>query len=109
MKTLYLALAIVGAILPYAFFIQYFTSESTSLLGFVNASFASPASGGITADLVFTSSVFWIFMIQQRRQDKGPNPILFILLNLLIGLSCAFPAYLYARERQREQSAPLAA
>jgi hypothetical protein len=105
MKTLYLILAIVGAVLPYTFFLQYFASEGVSLTGFVNAIFANPAAGGFTADLLFTSFVFWIFMIQQRRREKGPNPVLFVVLNLLIGLSCAFPAYLYARERKEVQSA----
>ncbi len=100
MKTLYLLLAVVGAVLPYAFFIQHFSSEGVSLPGFVAALFANPAAGGFTADLLFTSAVFWIFMFQQRSRDKGPRPILFIVLNLLIGLSCAFPAYLYARERK---------
>lgn len=108
MKTLYLLLAIVGAILPYAFFIQHFSTEGVSLSGFVSALFVNPVAGGFTVDLLFTSFVFWIFMIQQRRRDKGPNPILFILLNLLIGLSCAFPAYLYARERKNTEVAPAA-
>ena len=100
MKTLYLVLAIVGAVLPYAFFIQHFTTEGAGISGFVAALFANPAAGGFTADLLFTSLVFWIFMFHQRSRQKGPRPILFIVLNLLVGLSCAFPAYLYARERR---------
>ena len=109
MKTLYLVLTIVGAVIPYAFFLQYFSSEGVSLVGFLEAIFANPAASGFTADLLFTSFVFWIFMIQQRRRVRGPNPILFVLLNLLIGLSCAFPAYLYARERNQDALAPVAA
>ena len=91
MKTLYLVLAIVGAVLPYAFFVQHFASEGVSLPGFVSALFANPAAGGFTADLLFTSLVFWVFMFQQRSREKGPSPILFIVLNLLIGLSCGYP------------------
>ena len=109
MKTLYLILAILGAVIPYAFFLQHFSTEGVNLLEFVRAGFANPAAGGFTADLLFTSVVFWIFMIQQRRREKGPNPILFIVLNLLIGLSCAFPAYLYARERKGEAPADVPA
>ena len=100
MKTLYLFPAIVGAVLPYAFFIQHFSSEGVSVPGFVAALFANPAAGGFTADLLFTSVVFWIFMFQRRSRENGPRPIIFIVLNLLIGLSCAFPAYLYARARK---------
>ena len=43
------------------------------------------------------SVVFWIEMLELRRRGSGPNPALFIVLNLAIGLSCALPAYLYAR------------
>ena len=109
MKTLYLILAIVGAILPYAFFVQFFANEGVNLTGFVSALFANPAISGFTADLLFTSVVFWIFMVQQRRREKGPNPIWFVMLNLLIGLSCAFPAYLYARERNEAETSAVAA
>ncbi len=102
MKKLYLVLAIVGAVLPYAFFIQHISSEGVSLMAFLAAVFANPAAGGFTADLLFTSMVFWIFMFHQRSREKGPPPTLFIVLNLLIGLSCALPAYLYAREPRSE-------
>ncbi len=98
MKRLYLVLAILGAVLPYAFFIQHFSSEGVSLPRFVTALFANPAAGGFTTDLLFTSGVFWIFMFHQQNRGNGPHPILYIGLNLLIGLSCAFPAYLYAKE-----------
>ncbi len=100
MKAFYLVLAIVGAALPYGFFIQHFSNEGVSLSGFVAATFANAAAGGFTTDLLVTSAVFWVFMVHRRKRGKGPNPILFIVLNLFIGLSCAFPAYLYARERK---------
>jgi hypothetical protein len=99
MKTFYLILAVVGAVLPYVFFAQHFSSQGFGLSAFVAALFANPAAGGFTADLLFTSFVFWAFMFQQRSRSKGPNPALFVALNLLIGLSCALPAYLYAREQ----------
>lgn len=101
MKTLYLILAVVGAVVPYVFFIQHFSSEGVGLVGFVEALFANPAASGFTVDLLITSSIFWIFMFQQHKRRKGPRPLIFIVLNLFIGLSCAFPAYLYARERQQ--------
>jgi hypothetical protein len=33
-----------------------------------------------------------------RRQQDGPSPWLFMVLNLTIGLSGALPAYLYTQE-----------
>lgn len=99
MKKLYLVLAVVGAIVPYIFFFQFFQTEGLGLAAFVEALFVNGAAGGFSADLLFSSFVFWLFMFTQQKRSKGPTPYLFILLNLAIGLSCALPAYLYAREK----------
>jgi hypothetical protein len=104
MKAVYLVLAIAGALIPYVFFTQHIAAEGTSLPNFVSALFANPAAGGFTADLLITSFVFWIAMFQRRGQPDAPSPWLFVVLNLAIGLSCAFPAYLYARERRLESA-----
>lgn len=96
MKRLYLILAIVGAIVPYALFFLYFAQEGFDIVGFISAPIANGAVAGFTADLLISSFVFWIAMVVRRIQGKGPNPILFIILNTTIGLSCALPAYLYA-------------
>jgi hypothetical protein len=101
MKKIYLVLAIAGAILPYLFFAQFIMREGVNLASFVSALFANPAAAGFTTDLLFTSFVFWLMMFVERRRDSTqPSPYLFIALNLLIGLSCAIPAYLYAREKK---------
>jgi hypothetical protein len=96
MKTVFLILAIIGAIVPYAFFLQFFSSEGVQLTGFISALFANGAAGGFSADLLISSFVFWLAMFYRRGQKGGPSPALFIALNLLIGLSCALPAYFYA-------------
>jgi hypothetical protein len=95
MKRFYLITAILGAVIPYFFFIQHFVTDGVSLGGFVGGVFATPAASGFAADLLITSFVFWVVMYVRQRQGKGPNPILFIVVNLFIGLSCALPAYLY--------------
>jgi hypothetical protein len=100
MRHVYLVLAIAGGIVPYVFFLRHFSRQGFGLPGFVAALFVNPAAGGFTVDLLVTSAVFWIFMFRKPGRAKGPHPALFIVLNLLIGLSCAFPAYLYARERR---------
>lgn len=97
MRNLYLSLAIIGAIVPYVFFIQHFSAEGLALPGFLAAAFATPVASGFATDLFISSFVFWFFMFQAG--EGGPKPWPFIALNLLIGLSCALPAYLYWRER----------
>jgi len=97
-KKLYLGLAFAGAIVPYIYFIQHFSNTGFGLSDFLAAVFANPAAGGFTADLLISSFVFWIAMFHRRSLGKGPKPLLFIVLNLTIGLSCALPAYLAANE-----------
>ncbi len=92
MKRAYLILAILGAIVPYIFFSQFIQENGFDIPGFVKGLFANSAAGGFSADLLFTSLIFWLFMSIEFKSNKGPAPWLFIIL------SCAFPAYLYARE-----------
>ncbi|MDH3576358.1 MAG: DUF2834 domain-containing protein [Gammaproteobacteria bacterium] len=62
MKKTYLILAIFGAILPYVFFFQFFQDQGLNLPAFLGASFVNGAAGGLSADLFFSSFVFWLFM-----------------------------------------------
>lgn len=99
MKNAYLAAAVIGALVPGFFFFSFIQDNGLDLPAFVSALFANGAAGGFTADLLISSFVFWAFMFQQRKRVNGPNPLIFIALNLCIGLSCALPAYLWAREK----------
>ena len=100
MKNAYLFLALLGALVPYTFFFFFFRAEGAGLTEFIQSVFANGASGGLTADLLISSLVFWIWLFR----SKARRPWIYILLNLAIGLSCAFPAYLYARERGKAQA-----
>jgi len=101
MKKLYLLLAVIGAIVPYFFFFQFFQAEGINISAFVSALFVNGAAGGFTADVLLSSFIFWLFMFKQVKESNGPKPYLFIFLNLAIGLSCALPAYLYAKEKAK--------
>ncbi len=100
MKKIYLLAAVVGAIVPYAFFFNFIQLNGVDLPKFASALFVNGAVGGFSADLLISSFVFWGFMFQQH-QRSGPKPWIFIVLNLLIGLSCALPAYLYVSEKKK--------
>ena len=104
MKNLYLLLAIVGGVVPFIFFFQHFATEGVFLYPFVEAAFGNSVASGIGTELLMTSFVFWLAMFHQQKAGKGPSPVPFIVLNLLVGLSCAFPAYLYARQVKRENA-----
>ena len=92
LKYVYLSLSILGAIIPYVFFTQYFQVNGIHLISFINDLFGNGASGGFSADLLISSFVFWIFLFQDKNIS---NKWIFIALNLIIGLSCALPFYYY--------------
>ena len=91
----------MGAIIPYVFFVQFIMIEGVDLPKFASALFANPAASGFTSDLLFTSFVFWMGMFVERHKTNNTSPIphRFFVVNLVIGLSCAVPAYLFAREK----------
>ncbi|HSG87983.1 MAG TPA: DUF2834 domain-containing protein [Pseudomonadales bacterium] len=96
--TVYLLLAILGALVPWLFFLDFLRANGLGP-SFVAALFANGAAGGFTADLLISSVVFWIWMGADIRERGRGSPWLFVALNLTIGLSCALPAYLHGRER----------
>ena len=106
LRSAYLFLAVVGAVLPFLFFVDFFAEYGIDLPSFLTSLFANGAAGGFTADLLVSSFVFWLFMFSQRASSasNAPAPWLFIALNLTIGLSCALPAYLYAQARRDARS-----
>jgi len=96
----YLILAVVGAVAPYVFFLRFFAAEG--LTGnFVSALYVNGAAGGFATDLLVSSLVFWIFLFAEAKRLGIPRSWLFVLVNLVIGLSCAFPLFLWARERRQ--------
>ena len=96
-SSLYLLLAAIGAVLPWVFFAGFFSAEG--LAGdFIGALFANGAAGGFTTDLLISSLVFWMFLFPEARRVGVTAPWLFVVVNLLIGLSCALPLFLWRRE-----------
>ena len=102
MKTAYLTLACIGAAAPYVFFSQFMPEEGVHLGRFVEQLFATMPAAGFTLDLLITSGVFWLWSFRESRQHGICHGWAFVLLNLLVGLSCAFPLFLFFRLRAME-------
>ena len=98
-STLFLSLAVIGAVLPWFFFVQFFQADGYEFGSFSAALFVNGAAGGFTADLLISSLVFWIFLFAEARRTGVARPWLYVVINLLIGLSCALPLFLWAQDR----------
>ncbi len=105
MKYAYLVLALLGTVLPYVFFVDFFQTSGLAPGGFIAALFTNGATGGFTVDLVVSSVAFWLYIVVRWRKHSGPAPWPFVALNLLIGLSCALPLFLYVDTLRQEKAA----
>lgn len=98
MRTLYLALAIVGAVVPWALF-GSLVLQGAGLQVWLDQLLTQPAPRGLTGDLIVAAVVFLVWSgVEARRLDMDRWWI-YPLIAVGIGLSCAFPLFLWAREK----------
>lgn len=102
MPNVYLIFALVGAVVPYYYFGSFALTHGFDIPMFIREVGAARASMGFVTDLFISSFAFWPHLLREARKGGLPSPWLFVALNLLIGLSCALPLFLYFVER-REQ------
>ena len=103
MRSLYLCLAIVGAVLPWLFFADWFGANGISPAGFIFAAFSNSVASAFTADVVISSIAFLIWSFFDARQLAIRKWWLVLPANLLVGLSLALPLYLWLREGKKVQ------
>ncbi len=96
-SNLYLALAVAGGVIPWIFLADFFSVKGAE--DFVPSLFSNGATGGLTADVLISSFTFWFFLHYEGRRRGVRSLWLYVLVNLLIGLSCALPLFLRAREK----------
>jgi Terpene cyclase DEP1 len=102
-KRFYLIAAIIGAIAPYATYFGYLAAYPGAS-GALSLAWGSAISAATLVDFTISCLVFWpfVFMESQRLTIKWPP--LFIISNVLIGLSFALPLFLYCREAALEKN-----
>ena len=101
MRYIYLIIAILGLIVPYAFFIPFLAQNGLNLPLFAQQMFANPIAGFFGADVIVSSLALWAFVFSEGRRLGMKNLWVYVLLNLLVGVSFALPVFLYVREGKR--------
>ncbi len=99
-KRIYLFFFIIGTVVPLYFIHSFISVYGIDFFTYAKFLFANPASSTFSSDLLIVSFAFWAFMHFDRKTvTKTPHPIMFIILNLSVGLSAALPLYLYFRAK----------
>lgn len=104
MKTFYLIAAIAGGIAPYAVYFGFLAYVPGSS-GALSLAWGNPIAAATLTDFTISCLVFWPFLIAESRKQGIRHWWFFIASNILIGLSFALPAFLYARERRLQNAA----
>ena len=99
LQSIYLVLAILGFALPYSQLIPFFIDNGLDLSLFWSQLFASRISTDFAFDLIISSVVFWIFVFKEGARINLKYLWVYVVLNLVVGLSFALPFFLWVRSR----------
>jgi hypothetical protein len=103
MKNFYIFLTALGLSFPYYFIYRFFAANKGAPIPAILQLFETNMSAAFIADLLVSVLVFWAFVYFESKRIKMKNWWVFFPATL-IGLSFAFPLYLYFREDHLEKS-----
>lgn len=102
-KKIYLALAILGTLVPCYFLVSFLLDFGLDPGLLIQQLFANDISTFFAVDLIISSLVFWLFAYREAQALDIPRWWVSIVANLLVGLSLSLPLFLYLREDALER------
>ncbi len=102
-KNIYIFLTAFGLTFPYYFIFKFFAANQGTPIPAILQLFETNMSAAFNADLLVSILVFWVFVYMESKRIDLKNWWLFLPATL-IGLSFAFPLFLYFRESHLENS-----
>ena len=99
LQSIYLVLSVLGFVLPYSQLFPFFIDNGLNLSLFWSQLFANQISSVFAFDLFVSSLVFWIFVFKEGTKLNLKSLWVYIVLNLIVGLSFALPLFLWVRSR----------
>jgi Terpene cyclase DEP1 len=92
---IYLALAVLGLLVTWSYFFQFFAAGGTILpASFLAAAMVNPVASAMTADIYLSAIAFAIWVYSDSRRSGIGKPWFFIALCFALGLCVAWPFYL---------------
>jgi hypothetical protein len=99
MKTLYLGVAVIGAVVPYSQFVPWILDHGLDLSLLIAELFSTRIGAFFGLDVVVSALALFVFVFADGPR-QGVKPLwLPVAATLLVGVSCGLPLYLYLRER----------
>ena len=99
MKIFYLLAAILGAVLPLSQLLPFLKTHGLDLSLLFTYLFSNGVSGFFGMDVIVSSVVLWVFVFTEGRRLGMRRLWLYVVCNLMVGVSLALPLFLLFRER----------
>lgn len=99
-KIVFLILSILGTIIPWLFFIEFFGPEGGTFELFIQSLSINGAIGGVAADVAISALVFWLWSFMDARKIGHKRWWLVPAATLMVGLSLAMPLYFLLRPEE---------
>lgn len=96
-RTIFLALAIWGAIHPMYYFIGYMQETGTGLSGLIDAWYVNASTHGLVWDLTIAAITLTVWVLLEAIDRKNWLGLAAIPATFCIGVSCGLPLYLFLR------------
>jgi hypothetical protein len=97
---IYAALAVAGAILPYAIFLPWLAEHGPDARLFASGLLGTGPASIFVADVLLAAAVFILFVFAEGRRLGMRKLWVPPLLVFTVGLCCALPCFLAMRERR---------
>ena len=101
-KSVYLALCILGTVLPYSQFLPFLREHGLNLRLIFEQLFANRISASFGLDVIVSVLVLWVLVIVEGRRAGVRHLWAPIAASLVVGVSLGLPLFLYQRERRVE-------
>lgn len=105
LRTIYLILAVIGAVLPMFYFVRWFNEFGWSLSAMVEAWNVNDATTGLVYDLTVAAVAITVAIVVDAVRGRDWASLVCVPVTFGIGVSCGVPLYLWFRERRRERGA----
>src|ERR1700733_13378287 len=106
LKTLYLILCVIGAVLPYWQFVPWVSQNGLSMALFFHQLFANRISSFFGMDVLVSAAVLVVFMRSESSRLRITGRWFPIVALFRGGVSLAFQMFFYRPERKPEQTKP---
>ena len=98
LRHVYLALCVLGLILPYSQFIPWLLQNGLDLPLLCRQLFANQISGFFGLDVIVATLALWVLVFTEGQRHGSRYLWLPVIASLLVGVSLALPLYLYLRQ-----------